>query len=387
MHEVNYVTKPIYEMHEFPEHLAMRGHDVYFLQFPEGSNRRNRVSLPWSLKIHGRAVIGSEIRLLTPKVVTAGLLGRLITAATAGGIIERAIRDSKPDLIVSLAVPTYGWQAIKVAKKFSIPIVYRALDVSHLIRVSIFLPLVKAAERYVTTNADLISANNNAMADYVKALGSRESGVNIHYPPMDLEHYKKGDKQSGRRAMKVGDSDKIILYMGSFFYFSGLVEVIREFARLSPSLDTKLVLVGGGELDGELRALVGQLGLEEQVLFTGFVEFGDLPDYLSAADVLINPMKRTLASDSALPNKVIQYLAASKRVVSTSLTGVVETFVGYQGLQIVDSPEQCIGQAIQLAAEPETQGLGGNLTLLQRAFGPRAIEEFEAFLEQAVASK
>ena len=387
MHEVNYLTKPIYEMHEFPEHLGIRGHEVYFFQFPEGLNRQIRSTLPWNLVIKGRVLMGSEIHLITPKVVTSGLLGRLVAAATASRMLKRAIQDSEPDIIVSLAVPTFGWQAVRIAKKLSIPIVYRALDVSHLIRVSIFRPLVKAAERYVTTHANLISANNKAMADYVKALGSRESGVNVHYPPMDLEHYKEGDRQSGRRAIKVGDSDKLILYMGSFFYFSGLVEVIREFARLSPSLDTKLVLVGGGELTGELRGLVSRLGLEKQILFTGFVEFEDLPDYLSAADVLINPMKRTLASDSALPNKVIQYLAASKRVVSTSLTGVVETFVGYQGLQIVDSPEQCIGRALQLAKEPETQSPGANLALLQRTFGPRAIEEFESFLELAVANK
>lgn len=387
MHEVNYLTKPIFEMHEFPEYLAARGHDIYFLQFPEGASSAERSGQAWKTTIAGRAVPGSKVTLLSSKLLASGILGRLIYAAMAHSIIRRAILESLPDVIVTLAVPTLGWQAVQVAKKARIPIVYRALDVSHLIRGGVFGPLVKIAETFVIRRASFISSNNQAMANYVSELGARPESVEVHFPPMALEKYRTGARERGRRAINVGDSDNLILYMGTFFYFSGLQEVVQEFARVAPPRSTKLVLVGGGELDAELRNLVTDLGMEDQILFTGFVGFNEVPDYLAAADVFINPMKPSLVSHTALPNKVIQYLAACKTVVSTSLKGVVMTFEGYQGLHLVESSQQCISKAISLVQEPKDDDLSSNLALLYQTFGPSAVDEFGAFLELAVSGK
>ena len=36
IHEVSYRKKVIFEMHEIPELLAVRGHDITFLEFDEG---------------------------------------------------------------------------------------------------------------------------------------------------------------------------------------------------------------------------------------------------------------------------------------------------------------------------------------------------------------
>ena len=41
IHEVNYRDKVIFEMHEFPELLSLRGHDVSFLHYPEGAGRQH----------------------------------------------------------------------------------------------------------------------------------------------------------------------------------------------------------------------------------------------------------------------------------------------------------------------------------------------------------
>ena len=387
IHEVNYLRKPIFEMHEFPEYLAANGHDVYFLHFPEMASSKVRSSQGWRTTIPGRALPDTNLTLLTPQVLTSGLIGRLLAAAMGHSIVKRAIRDSSPDVIVTLAVPTFGWQAVRVAKSSGIPIVYRALDVSHLIRGGIFGPLVKKAEALVAGRASYVSANNEAMADYISELGSRNAGIEVHFPPMALEKYRAGDRRRGRGLIGVRDSDQVALYMGSFFYFSGLVEVVQEFARLSSSPDVKLVLVGGGELNAELRGLVESLQLDDQVIFTGFVGFDDLPDYLAAADVLINAMKKSLVTDTALPNKIIQYLAASRPVVSTNLKGVTLTFRGYSGLYLVDTPENCIAKALDLLGHDRRRDFDTNHQLLDEVFGPNAVVSFESFLESAAVSK
>ena len=51
--------------------------------------------------------------------------------------------------------------------------------------------------------------------------------------------------------------------------------------------DGYLVLVGKGDLEGELRARARKLGIEERVIFTGAVE--DTAPYYNAMDVFIFP--------------------------------------------------------------------------------------------------
>ena len=387
IHEVNYLRKPIFEMHEFPEYLAARGHDVYFLHFPEMASSKARSSQGWKNTIPGRALPDTNLTLLTPRILTSGIIGRLLAAAMGHSIVKRAIRESCPDVIVTLAVPTFGWQAVQVSKKSGTPIVYRALDVSHLIRGGIFGPLVKMAETFLARRASFVSANNGAMADYISELGARVGGIEVHFPPMALEKYMAGDRLRGRRLIRVSNSDQVLLYMGSFFYFSGLAEVVQEFARLTREPNLKLVLVGGGELDGELRSLVKDLKLVDQVLFTGFVGFDELPDYLAAADVLINPMKKSRVSDTALPNKVIQYLAASRPVVSTNLKGVTLTFEGYSGLHFVNTPEDCMAKALEMLTNEGQRDFSRNKQLLNDDFGPSTVISFENFLERVAVSK
>ena len=383
IHEVNYLTKPIFEMHEFAEHLSARGHEVFFLHFPEGFGKPEARQIGWQKTIPGRAINESRITLLTPQGLGGGLLDRLLAAFRGYGIVRQAISKTNPDIIVTLAVPTYGWQAVGVATKLGIPIVYRALDVSHLIRGGIWKPLVWLAERYVAKRATLISANNPAMDNYVATLGQRRSGVEVHYPPMEITKFQAGNRSRGRQLIGVHSSQFVVMYMGSFFEFSGLPEVVSEYSR-GNFRGSKLVLVGGGQQDSRLRKLVKDLGLESDVLFTGFVCFEDLPDYLSAADVLINPMKKSLVSDTALPNKVIQYLLAGKPVVSTNLKGLTSTFRDFDDLHWVTSPEECIRKAFANNAQTSERDSSENSCRLEEIFGENSISRFESFLESAV---
>jgi hypothetical protein len=64
VHEVDYQEKVIFEMHEIPEMLANRGHDVSFVDFPEHERLwppRLRMKRE---KIEGRVVSNSEIKLI-----------------------------------------------------------------------------------------------------------------------------------------------------------------------------------------------------------------------------------------------------------------------------------------------------------------------------------
>lgn len=346
MHEVNYLTKPIYEMHEFPEHLANNGHEIAFWQFPEGSSLAEVRSRGWDRKIEGRVVPGSTLTLFTP-AIPGSFLGRLLTAAFAYYFAKKALREFNPDLVVCYSVPTQGWQTVRVAKKLGVPVMFRALDVSHKIRKGIFSRLIYWAESFTYKNADWVSTNNPAMLEYCQSLGASSLKSSVDWPPIDLSRFKSATPDSNLKGrLGIPDNQKIVLYMGSFFYFSGLPEVIREFA--GSGTQEHLVLIGGGEQDSELRELVESLGISSRVTFTGFVSFEDLPRFLKMADVAINPMQPSLVANAAIPNKVIQYLASGLIVVSTRLRGLELTFGQSSALHLVDSPEEVARRAMDI---------------------------------------
>jgi glycosyltransferase involved in cell wall biosynthesis len=165
-----------------------------------------------------------------------------------------------------------------------------------------------------------------------------------------LSLFEKTERDpSLRRSLGFKDEDHVIVYMGSFFYFSGLTAALKEFANLvARDLNFKFLLIGGGEQDGDLRKLVLDLEIQDQVVFTGFIEYQELPRYLKVADVAVNTLESTLVANVALPNKVLQYLAAGLLVVSTKLEGLVSVFHGQQAVTWTEDARAVIRDAIQI---------------------------------------
>jgi glycosyltransferase involved in cell wall biosynthesis len=355
VHEVSYGNKVIFEMHEFPELLAARGHQITYLEYPEGSKFWRGKGPKRSLRIFGRTRPEVSLQLESPWTIGIPGLDRLLATITIIPKFISLLKVNKFDAIVLYAVPTYGAQVVWLAKRFGVPVIFRALDVSHKIRKSIFSCAIRAVEKYIYKNVALLSANNPAMAEYCVKLSGRTGATVVNLPPLDLSHFSKGAPDSSLRShLGIDAGNDVITYLGSFFYFSGLDTVIREFATQVASFpQAKLLLIGGGEQDGELRTLVSELGLEKRVIFTGFIPYADLGKYLAMTTVAINPMRPGLVSNTAFPHKVIQYMASGLPVVSTKLTGLYKTFGDESGFTWSDSTEGLLVKALDLSADKQ----------------------------------
>ena len=347
IHEVNYRAKVIFEMHEFPELLAIAGHEVHFLEFPEGVGIRNASIRTRSNLISGRAYPMATINLITPPTIGGGFVDRMLAPITVLPQLRKLISKGGFDVVMLYAVPTSGWQTVRIAKKAGVPVVFRALDVSHLIRKGLASQLVKLAERYVYRRATLISANNLVLGDYVANLGKRTDSQIVNFPPVDIKHFVRKNRNQMRTNLSIDQDSFVATYMGSLFTFSGLLQVVSDFALLSQS-DDRLLIIGGGEIENDLRKKVKELQLEDKVIFTGIVNYDLLPDYLSVSDVLINPFESTLVTNLALPHKVLQYLAIGIPTVSNKLSGLFESIGQAAGIYWVDSPDKIVETFLQI---------------------------------------
>jgi glycosyltransferase involved in cell wall biosynthesis len=352
IHEVSYLKKPVYEIHEFPELLSVMGHEISFFEFDEGRKFWDASTIVKDEEVGGKVLPTAKITLIRPSQLGIPGIDRLFVVLSSFSKLRKIIKRHNYDVIVLYAVPTFGAQAIWFAKRRGIPVVFRALDVAHKIRESIFAGVIKKAERFVYTESDLLSSNNPAMERYCIKISGRTKMTIVHFPPLDLSHFQTAQRDYGlRNRLGISDSDKVIVYMGSFFYFSGLVDAIKEFAAGgSEHENIKLLLIGGGELDPELKSLTRDLGLSEKVIFTGYVPYEELPRYLALADVAVNTLESTLVANAAFPNKVLQYLASGLPVVSTKLEGLLGIFSESKEISWGSTPASVIKFAREITA-------------------------------------
>jgi glycosyltransferase involved in cell wall biosynthesis len=291
-------------------------------------------------------------------------------------------------VVLNYAVPTFGLQAMIISAIYKTPFIHRALDSSHEIRESIFRLPILWVEKLMYRFSPLLSANNSAMQRYCENLAGRKKPSVVNYPPLDIAHFSDQTPDPDlRKRLGITQTDSVITYMGSFFYFSGLPEVIKRFAELVPQgSSTKLLLIGGGEQENELRKTVVDLGISEQVVFTGFVSYDDLPNYLVLSTVAINPLQISQVASIAFPNKVLQYLATGIPVVSTRLEGLFSAIDGIEGLTWAETPTRVLEIALEVAQAGGTRAnKSESLKTLASLFSPEAaLASMEQTLNTAI---
>ena len=381
VHEVSYEDKVIFEMHEFPEILAARSHAIYFYDFPENHSRRRFYSRGKTRIISGRVNQDSSVNLISPNTLFFGILQRILVIPLSFFDLFIKLNVLKPDVIITYAVPTYGLQILLLGKLFKIPVVYRAIDVSHLIRKSTLNHIVKAIEGILIRWSDFISCNNLAMRNYVVSRGAKPENVFLNYAPVDFDHFKN-----------VHD-DKLInlknlFFLGTLFTFTGLEQFIAAAHRNGLFLEGyTLTIVGSGERYESLNSLAKSLGLEESVRFTGMIPYSDLSRYTREAGIALNPFIKSTLTDIALPHKVIQYAAAERPIVSTPLEGLTGLFDEDQTIFWAETSEEMIEKIREINRMPigdlgarikrQTESLKNKLNL------STVIDSFESILYKA----
>lgn len=106
----------------------------------------------------------------------------------------------------------------------------------------------------------------------------------------DFHPRDKGQSQE-HLARQYGLTFPFILYVGRIQARKNLPRLVEAYARLrKQGLEAKLVLVGKKDWQaGQLLEKIKELGLEDCVIFPGFVPFDDLPIFYNAAEVFVFP--------------------------------------------------------------------------------------------------
>jgi glycosyltransferase involved in cell wall biosynthesis len=356
VHEVSWFSKVVYEIHDFPELLSLSGNDVSFLEFEEHKPGARWKSVE---SIESRSHSGSTVNVISSPHVFSGLIRRLAATIIQPLTFIKLLKRIQPDVVVTYSIPTSGWQVVSICRRREIPVMVRAIDVSHKLRKSRFETAIKKAERFVYSNADHVCANNEALRQYCISLGASPDRSSVIYPGIDTARfYPAQPRQDLQDELGIKPTDSVLLFMGTIFRFSGLTEILAD---LGPALHKnptlKFLILGEGEDFIPLQRLVESLGLQHQVIMPGRIEYDILADYLRLGHVALLPFRPELVTHCALPGKVLQYLACGLPTIATPLNGLQSMIAPDKGVLYANNLKEMAIIAEQLSSDSQHRNL------------------------------
>ncbi|MEV7980346.1 glycosyltransferase family 4 protein [Streptomyces sp. NPDC086519] len=178
---------------------------------------------------------------------------------------------------------------------------------------------VCALERRTYRAADVVLATNESYRDVaVRRGGRRPEDVFVVRSAPAIDRFRPVPPEPELKRGK----PYLLCYLGVMGPQDGVDYALRALAKLRDDVgrtDWHAVFVGSGDAFDAMVELAGRLGLSEQVQFTGRIPDADLVRYLSTADVCLSPDPRNPLNDVSTMNKVLEYMAMGRPIVSFDL--------------------------------------------------------------------
>lgn len=239
-------------------------------------------------------------------------------------------------------------------------------------------PIETFFEERFRTRADGTTVISSALADRVASLGVPPERILRIPQGSDVAEVVPRDRDASRARLNLPLDVPIVGYLGVLL--SGDAELlVRSWRRVQERHpDARLIMIGNPktDLDGP------------SVTKTGFVARDELVSYLAACDVLLLPMKNTIASRGRWPSKLNDYMAAGRPVAATAV-GDSSVLFGEDGIGVAtpDDPESFATGVTSLLNDAERRRRMGERarSVAERDFAwPALTQRLEAYYQSVI---
>jgi glycosyltransferase involved in cell wall biosynthesis len=161
--------------------------------------------------------------------------------------------------------------------------------------------------------------------------------------------------------------DKLTIgYAGTPVEKDGIDDLLKSFALVNTAFpDTRLLIIGDATKRSVIPALKEKamaLKIQDNITFTGLVDFKEVPSLQNACDILALTRPQSIKAEAGFPTKLGEYFACRKPVVVTAV-GDIKTYFENTDTVVLAEPGniQSIADAIKsLIADKEKRIRIGN---------------------------
>ena len=269
----------------------------------------------------------ARLPVLNQKQVIDGLVRRL----------SEIIPQIKPDVLHAHSPSLNAIAALKVGKKFGIPVVYEvrafwedaAVDHGTSTEGGLRYRLTRALETHALRQADAVTTICEGLRRDIVARGIPADKITVIPNAVDIDKFAVGGVADQDLKTKLGlQGARLIGFIGSFYAYEGLDILLRAVPALTAERpDLRVLLVGGGPEDARLRQLAKDLNIVDKVVFTGRVPHEQVQMYYDLLDVLVYPRLSMRLTDLVTPLKPLEAMAQGRVLAASDVGGHQELIV------------------------------------------------------------
>ncbi len=285
--------------------------------------------------------------------------------------LKRLVKEIKPDVIHAHWIIPQGFIAALVKKRTGVPFVVT----THGGDIWAFKgKMMRSLKRFTLRNAKKTTVVSTAIRDEIhKAI---DSNLEISVISMGVDSTKFNPKNKNPAIRKkYGINGPFLLFVGRLAEKKGVKYLIEAMPEvLKKSKDAKLLIVGTGTLESELKQLTKSLKLENSIIFTGAIPNAQLPEYYASADLFIAPSIEAKSGDKeGLPVTLMEAASSGSVIIATDLAGNKDLIQDKtNGFLVRQEDSREISQAISAALLS-----GSKLSNLKKNSRTKAVSKFD----------
>ncbi|MCF8474589.1 MAG: glycosyltransferase, exosortase A system-associated [Emcibacter sp.] len=245
--------------------------------------------------------------------------------------LREILKTEKVDIIQAHSPVLNGMAAVEIGKEFNIPVLYeiRAFwedaAVSHgtCKEGDLRYRISKALETKTAKMADAVTVICDGLKQDLVSRGIAADKITLIPNAVDIGAFSGPSEPNAELKMKLGLNDAITLgFIGSFYDYEGLDILLDSMPTIIREVpNVRLLLVGGGPEDQNLKERTKALNIEKYVMFTGRVPHNKIQDYYNQVDVFVYPRKKMRLTDLVTPLKPLEAMAQHKLVAASDIGG------------------------------------------------------------------
>ncbi|SHJ57197.1 PEP-CTERM/exosortase A-associated glycosyltransferase, Daro_2409 family [Malonomonas rubra DSM 5091] len=265
---------------------------------------------------------------------TKNLPGPMTSELWLMHVLSRRILEvaeiEKPDIIHAHSPVLNGIPAIWAARKFGVPVVYEirafwedaAVDHGTTTEGSLRYNLTKWLETQVCKRVDHVGILCNGLKKDLVSRGIPADKITPIFNGVNPDDFKPCQPdEEYLRAWNL-EGKQVIGFIGSFYRYEGLDLLVKSFARIADeNPDAVLLLVGGGEMEAELKELIAARNLSDRVVMPGRVPHERVPGVYAMVDILAYPRYSMRLTELVTPLKPMEAMAMGKVLVASDVGG------------------------------------------------------------------
>lgn len=254
---------------------------------------------------------------------------RLMRATEAR--LEALARELKPDVLHAHSPLLNAIPAIRVGKRLGIPVVYEirafwedaAVDHGTTAEGSLRYRATRAMETWAIKRAGHVFTICEGLRRDIIGRGLPENKITVIPNAVDVEGFQLSGEPDAALKQQLGLAGKTVLgFVGSFYAYEGLDLLLDAFPTLlGRHADLRILLVGGGPQDANLKARAERLGIADKVVFTGRVPHSEVSRYYDLIDLLVYPRHSMRLTELVTPLKPLEAMAQGRIFAASDVGG------------------------------------------------------------------